>query len=129
MSVIAFNPCITCGACCAFYRASFYWTEASPAAGGSVPPELTEQLTPFMAVMKGTNSSKPRCICLHGNIGEQVHCNIYPQRSSVCRDFNYSGQHGLPDERCEKARAAWGLPPLCPPSPIEPDRPIKPQAA
>ncbi len=129
MSVIALNPCIACGACCAFYRASFYWTEAAPDAGGTVPPELTERLTPFMAVMKGTHSSKPRCICLQGNIGEQVHCNIYPQRASVCRDFNYSGQDGQPDERCEKARAAWGLPPLCPPSPVEPDQPIKPKAA
>ena len=22
------NPCIECGACCAYYRASFYWAEA-----------------------------------------------------------------------------------------------------
>ncbi|MBB8903342.1 YkgJ family cysteine cluster protein, partial [Escherichia coli] len=22
------NPCITCGACCAFFRVSFYWAEA-----------------------------------------------------------------------------------------------------
>ena len=23
------NPCLSCGACCAFYRASFYWSEAA----------------------------------------------------------------------------------------------------
>ncbi|WP_142908916.1 CxxCxxCC domain-containing protein, partial [Klebsiella pneumoniae] len=22
------NPCMTCGACCAFFRVSFYWAEA-----------------------------------------------------------------------------------------------------
>ncbi|HDN1328034.1 YkgJ family cysteine cluster protein, partial [Escherichia coli] len=21
------NPCMTCGACCAFFRVSFYWAE------------------------------------------------------------------------------------------------------
>ena len=23
------NPCMTCGACCAFFRVSFYWAEAN----------------------------------------------------------------------------------------------------
>ncbi|MBR7358785.1 YkgJ family cysteine cluster protein, partial [Klebsiella pneumoniae] len=23
------NPCMTCGACCAYFRVSFYWAEAS----------------------------------------------------------------------------------------------------
>ncbi|OZZ73507.1 zinc/iron-chelating domain-containing protein, partial [Klebsiella pneumoniae] len=22
------NPCMTCGACCAYFRVSFYWAEA-----------------------------------------------------------------------------------------------------
>lgn len=129
MSVIALNPCISCGACCAFYRVSFYWTEAALDAGGTVPPELTEQLTPFLVVMKGTTNITPRCTCLLGDIGEQVQCSIYPQRASVCREFRYSGQDGKIDEYCDKARAAWGLPPLFSPSPVEPDRPITPKAA
>ena len=28
MCAAMWNPCITCGACCAYFRASFYWTEA-----------------------------------------------------------------------------------------------------
>jgi Fe-S-cluster containining protein len=80
-------------------------------------------------VMKGTNSSTPRCVCLQGNIGELVQCSIYPQRASVCREFPYSGQDGQPNERCEKARAAWGLPPLFPSTPIQPNRPRAPRAA
>jgi len=27
MSVVSFNPCIDCGACCALFRASFYWAD------------------------------------------------------------------------------------------------------
>ncbi len=40
------NPCMTCGACCAHYRVSFYWGESSEAPGGFVPIELTEQVHP-----------------------------------------------------------------------------------
>ncbi|EER5964904.1 YkgJ family cysteine cluster protein, partial [Escherichia coli] len=39
------NPCMTCGACCAFFRVSFYWAEADDA-GGKVPVSLTEQISP-----------------------------------------------------------------------------------
>lgn len=129
MSVIALNPCINCGACCAFYRASFYWTEADPVTGGTVPLHLTEPLTPHLVVMKGTTGSQPRCICLQGKIGEEVRCDIYRLRSSVCRDFPFAGDGGQPNERCDKARAAWGLPPLITPGPIEPDTPAPPKAA
>lgn len=40
------NPCMTCGACCAFFRVSFYWAEADDA-GGTIPARLTEQISPF----------------------------------------------------------------------------------
>lgn len=43
------NPCMSCGACCAYFRVSFYWAEADDA-GGSVPAQLTEPVTPFYAV-------------------------------------------------------------------------------
>jgi len=62
--------------------------------------------------MIGMDGSTPRCIALEGNIGEKVRCTIYENRSSVCRDFDASWIKGLPNERCDKARAAWGLPPL-----------------
>jgi Fe-S-cluster containining protein len=118
------NPCLTCGACCAFFRASFYWAEGNDAKPDGVPVELTEKLTPFLRVMKGTNSATPRCIALHGNIGEAVLCTIHTVRSSVCRDFAPSYEDGVtPNERCDKARARWGLPALTPEDwkPITPD--------
>ena len=110
------NPCLTCGACCAFYRASFYWGETDDAPSGTVPTEFTEQLNDFYCVMKGTNQHPPRCIALHGTIGERVACMIYECRSSVCQEFAASWQYGIPNERCDAARAAWGLAPLTPTS-------------
>lgn len=83
-----------------------------------MPAELTEKLTPFLVVMKGMNQPKPHCIALKGEIGSQVQCTIYENRSSVCRDFQYSWENGERNERCDKARRAWGLPPLEPPSSI-----------
>lgn len=118
------NPCIACGACCAFYRASFYWAEADDA-GGTVPVELTEKLNDFRRVMRGTNQPKPRCVALVGEIGEHIYCSIYEQRSSVCRDFPVAWENGLPNERCDKARMAWGLPPLPPPT-VNPESPDDP---
>ena len=108
-----YNPCITCGACCAFFRASFYWGECSDGYG-AVPVEMTEDLTPHRRVMKGTNSKTPWCIALEGEVGSCVSCSIYEVRSTVCRDFEYSYQYGKPHERCDKARLAHGLQPLKP---------------
>lgn len=106
------DVCLKCGACCAYYRASFYWSEADPALGGSVPPELTTPIDLFLVAMKGTEANPPRCIALHGKIGESVHCTIYEQRPSPCREFAVSWLDGRPNPRCDQARAAWGLPPL-----------------
>lgn len=47
MSVL--NPCMTCGACCAYFRVSFYWAEGDDASG-RVPASLTESITPFYVV-------------------------------------------------------------------------------
>jgi len=115
MSAAMWNPCITCGACCAYFRASFYWSEADPAAGGLTPPHLTTKLTPHHSVMRGTEQTPPRCIALHGTIGEEVRCVIHPLRPSPCREFQASWVDGLHNERCDRARAAHGLPPLSPP--------------
>lgn len=105
------NPCLTCGACCAHFRASFYWAETT-AGGGTVPAALTEKLNDFRAVMLGSHPPKPRCIALVGTIGQAVGCSIYDLRASVCRDFAVSWQDGVHNPRCDAARAAWGLPPL-----------------
>lgn len=123
------HPCLTCGACCAFYRASFYWAETDDAEGGTVPAHLTEKMNDFRSMMKGTAGEKPRCIALQGTIGEQVHCSIYELRASVCRDFSVSWEFGVPNERCDRARIAWGLEPLSPNSLPQPDDFNFPKAA
>lgn len=108
------NPCLNCGACCAYYRASFYWTEADDAPGGSVPAEMTVQVSPWHRAMRGTDSSKPRCCALQGEIGLSVACSIYPLRASPCRDFPASWSDGAHNPRCDSARRLWGLEPLRP---------------
>ena len=112
------NPCLSCGACCAFFRVSFYWVETTDAAEGIIPAHLTEDLTPFVRAMKGSNQSNPRCIALDGKIGSSVCCSIYNQRPSTCHDFGLEFSDGLvtisPEdyERCTHARAHFSLPPV-----------------
>jgi len=110
------NPCLSCGACCAFYRASFYWAESGEVTAGGVPPELTQKLNDFRLVMKGTSGSSPRCVALNGFIGRSVACSIYERRSSVCRAFEASWQSNAPNPDCDQARRVWGLEPLKPES-------------
>lgn len=105
------NPCTTCGACCAYFRVSFYWAEANDG-GGLVPAQLTEPLTPFLRCMIGTNSKHPRCGSLEGEIGHRVSCAIYPNRPSPCSEFAMSGENDEENEACNRARARYGLPPL-----------------
>lgn len=95
--------CQSCGACCAFYRVSFYWTEADDAPGGTVPVGLTEQVNAHRRCMQGTASRQPRCVALQGVVGQSVSCGIYAQRSSTCKEV-------MPgDAQCLKARAGLGL--------------------
>ena len=96
--------CQTCGACCVYFRVSFYWGEANDAPGGTVPVELTEAIGPLRRCMQGTNAKQPRCVALSGEVGGQVACQIYEQRSTPCREV-------MPgDSQCLKARAHHGLP-------------------
>ncbi|WP_312240561.1 YkgJ family cysteine cluster protein [Pantoea sp.] len=106
-----FNPCMTCGACCAHFRVSFYWAEADDA-GGAVPAALTEPLNLFLRAMRGTNSAAPHCVALQGEVGGCVSCGIYAQRPTPCREFSMSGENGIANEACDRARARYGLPPL-----------------
>lgn len=105
------NPCMSCGACCAYFRVSFYWAEADDA-GGLVPSHLTEPLTPFLRCMSGTNQKQSRCVALAGTPGESACCTIYAQRPSPCREFLMSGENGEINEACDRARARYGLAPL-----------------
>lgn len=107
------HPCLRCGACCETFRVSFYWAEAR-SGGGSVPDELVEQVTPFVAAMAGTSRAAPRCVALSGEVGRQTSCSIYEDRPSPCREVRPSWEDGTPDDRCDRARLRHGLAPLGP---------------
>lgn len=109
---IAQNPCLSCGACCACFRVSFYWGESDAAPDGYVPAELTQPISPHRAAMKGTDQPEPRCIALEGAIGGQVFCTIHPKRPSPCREFNASWEKNEFNEACDRARRKYGLAPL-----------------
>jgi Fe-S-cluster containining protein len=111
------SPCTSCGACCAFFRVSFFWGECA-SAGGTVPDDLVEEISPHRVAMKGTNEKKGRCQSLAGTVGESVGCEIYEQRSNPCRDFDASWSNGEPNSRCDAARAAHGLEPIPAPAHI-----------
>lgn len=99
--ISAQNACLNCGACCAFFRVSFYWAE-----GEAIPSDYVEPLTAVYSCMQGTNQKQPRCIALDGVVGQQVSCTMYEQRSSSCKEV----QAG--DAQCAKARQAHNLIPL-----------------
>ena len=112
------HPCLVCGACCAYFRVSFYWSEADPTLNGTVPAEMVEELNSVMVCMAGTNQKDKRCVALEGTIGSQVFCKIYPNRSSSCRGFGVDWEDGkllynpIDLERCNRARVSKGLVPL-----------------
>jgi Fe-S-cluster containining protein len=108
------NPCVRCGACCAYFRVAFYWREAEGRASeGATPLELTEDLDSLLRCMKGTNQKRGgHCIALEGRVGRRVACGIYPNRPSPCRAFPASYENGKQNKRCDEARAAHGLKPL-----------------
>lgn len=108
------HPCLRCGACCAYFRASFYWAEADDTTAGGVPVAMTRKLNDHRRSMIGMDGEHPRCIALKGEIGKQVYCSIYENRASVCRAFEPSWENGRHNERCDRARSAWGLDPLTP---------------
>ncbi|MGK9171911.1 YkgJ family cysteine cluster protein [Yokenella regensburgei] len=105
------NPCMSCGACCAYFRVSFYWAEADDA-GGLVPTHLTEVVSPLLRCMTGTQQKPCRCGALKGTPGVSTSCSIYPQRPSTCREFVRAWEDGKPNDACNRARASYGLPPL-----------------
>jgi Fe-S-cluster containining protein len=103
MSDQADNPCLSCGACCKTYRVSFYGGEADER---GLPAGLTEQVTPHIACMAGTNSSHPYCAALGAGDAGPMACGVYASRPSPCREVQ------LGDDKCQQARAHHGLPPL-----------------
>ena len=110
------NPCVSCGACCAFFRVQFYWREANPGESDHVVPAgHFEDLDDRFRCMKGTAAKhRPQCVGLRGRIGRDAHCSIYAHRPSPCRAFRASYGDGVHRARCDEARRAHGLPPLKP---------------
>jgi Fe-S-cluster containining protein len=107
------NPCTACGACCASLRVSFYCGELSGGSGGFVPAQLASKVNDFVACMKGTEMGHGRCIALEGELGRPgVHCSIYPERPSTCREFSPWRDDGSPNPDCQRLRRELGLPPV-----------------
>lgn len=102
------HPCQKCGACCAFFRVSFHWSEILTESF-AVPAALTEKISPHQSAMMGTNQKNPRCVSLDGVIGKSISCQIYENRPEPCRTFLPSYEDGFVNERCEKARINKGL--------------------
>lgn len=108
------HPCLSCGACCAFFRVSF-WAHEMHGTNHPwrVPTELVENPQGVLVSLKGTTrKNRPACYALTGKIGEKASCKIYENRPSPCRDFTASYENGYKNPRCDEARAAHGLRPL-----------------
>lgn len=102
------HPCLSCGACCAYYRVSFHWSETMAESHG-VPIGLTNSVTPHQNSMNGTNQEKPSCVALLGTVGESTSCTIYNNRPTACRTFKPSYEDGIVNRNCETARMSKGL--------------------
>lgn len=102
------HPCLACGACCAFFRVSFHWTETNKESFG-VPLRLTSQISTYVNAMNGTNQPKPMCVSLRGKVGQATSCSIYENRPGACRDFKASFEDGTVNVDCEHARQSKGL--------------------
>ena len=108
------HPCTRCGACCAYFRVAFHWSETDAFAAGVVPAALTGALDPHRVAVRGTQARAPRCVALRAEIGVHAACSIYEQRPSVCRELVPAWEQGQPSPQCDRARAAHGLAPLQP---------------
>ncbi len=127
------NPCLSCGACCATFRVSFYRGETVPGPQ-AVPDDLVVPVSPFLVAMRGTTGRPPRCVALEGTVGEATRCAIHPVRSSTCRGFEASWSNGVAEPACDRARLAHGLRALtpedwAPPAPRSPPAPKAPPRA
>lgn len=108
------HPCLSCGACCATYRVAFHWAEAEPALGGVVPPGSVRRWDAHRVALRGTDRRDPRCEQLRGKVGCAVHCAIYAQRPTPCREVDAAWENGVASPQCDRARLRHGLPPLRP---------------
>jgi Fe-S-cluster containining protein len=94
------NPCLACGACCAYSENWPRFSTEDDAALDLIPKELVN------ARGSGMRCEGDRCAALKGEIGEATACTIYPIRPDVC----HACQPG--DAECALARGKYGLPAL-----------------
>lgn len=129
------TPCLSCGACCAHFRVSFYFGEVDGVHGGQVPQELVTQIGPLRVCMKGTEAGGGRCVALRGEPGRPgILCAIYEQRPTPCREFPVWQPDGTPNPDCQRLRLTLGLAALAPRPDAEndpegPATPTQPRAA
>ncbi len=102
------HPCLKCGACCAFFRVSFHWSETFPESH-EVPISRTKQISPYVNAMIGTDQKNPLCSALLGGIGKSVSCEIYANRPNCCRLFKASFEDGAKNSSCNRARTSKGI--------------------
>lgn len=105
---MSLHPCLSCGACCAFFRVSFHWSETLAESHG-VPSVMTNEMSLNRNVMKGTDQANPRCIAFTGEVGSVVGCSIYLKRPGCCRDFKASFENATRNAACDEARLAKGM--------------------
>jgi uncharacterized protein len=94
-----------CGACCAFFSVAVQQTDLSP----GLPQALTCFDKNHQQLMKGTQTSHPRCAALKGVVGTRVTCTIYDARPAICRNFKRSWENGRANPLCDRARGIYGL--------------------
>lgn len=125
------NPCVGCGACCAYFRVAFYWREAEEKdSNHPVPPGSFVDLDSQWRCMRGTEvKHNPKCVGLKGRVGRDASCSIHAQRPSPCRDFTASFSNGRRNPRCDEARRAKGLRPLGPGDWVGVDGDVSPSGA
>lgn len=105
------NPCLSCGACCAYFLVAFVPSEAP-----GLTPDMAEKMEDGRLCLKGTRQRPPRCDGLKGEIGVEVKCGLYKTRPAPCRNFGVVWEEGKVSMtenhfiRCNRARAKWGLP-------------------
>lgn len=110
------NPCFACGMCCQYFRVSFYHGEIAGNGAGTILEELTTQITPHLACMKGTEKGHAPCIALRYDETDGYRCSIYEKRSSACREFNILNEDGTTNKKCQelqeiaKQKKQQGLP-------------------
>lgn len=102
------HPCLSCGACCSYFRVLFDVQEMTDPQY-SPPSDYVVKVDETTNAMMGTLEQRIRCVALSGKIGESVQCSIYENRPSCCRGFSASYENGQRNRRCDKARLSKGL--------------------